>query len=217
MYKNRVLEYCQKNKVDFLKFDTKKVGGEDHSPLWKSKVEFSNIVFEGEISKNKIDAEQSVCKKILESLECHSINLIEKQSINLPIKKFTLTKNIVLIVDLENNFNYENMENIHTTYENLHMIGICSRNLNLKKEPTYEKIVVKSIAKDSADIAIIVFIMTLMKPKQFDEIILLTRDHFGKTLEEISNDGIEDFIFPISITHVMNDIEVHNFLEKYVS
>jgi len=59
--------------------------------------------------------------------------------------------------------------------------------------------------------------MTLMKPKQFDEIVLLTRDHFGKTLEEISNDGIDDFIFPIPITHVMTDTEVHDFLDKYAT
>ena len=119
------------------------------------------------------------------------------------------------VVGVINNFNYESMENIYATYENLHMIGICSRNLNLKKEPSFEKLVVKSIAKDSADIAIIVFIMTLMKPKQFDEIVLLTRDHFGKTLEEVLN---SDFItFTTFITHVMTDTEVHDFLGKYAT
>lgn len=207
MYKNILLEYCQKNKIAFPKFDSKNIGQKPHIPIWYSMANFNGESFEGEVKKTKIDAEQSVCQKILEGISLP----IENQ----PIKKVKLSKNIALIVDLENNFNYESMENIYATYENLHMIGICSRNLNLKKEPSFEKLVVKSIAKDSADIAIIVFIMTLMKPKQFDEIVLLTRDHFGKTLEEVLN---SDFItFTTFITHVMTDTEVHDFLGKYAT
>ena len=212
MYKNQLLEYFQKNKIDFPIFDTKKVGGEDHNPLWQSTVKYGDFIVVSDICKNKIEAEQSVSKKILHE---YPPLIIYNPNLKHPIKKVKLTKNIALIVDLENNFNYESMENIYATYENLYMIGICSRNLNMKKEPTFEKMVVKSIAKDSADVAIIIFIMTLMKPKQFSEIVLLTRDHFGKTLEEVVN---SDFItFTTLITHVMDDTEVHDFLGKYVS
>lgn len=206
-YKNILLEHCQKNKIEFPLLCSKNIGQKPHLPIWYSMTDFNGESFEGEVKKTKIDAEQSLCQKILEGISLP----IEKNSL---LKKVKLSKNIALIVDLENNFNYESMENIYATYENLHMIGICSRNLNLKKEPSFEKMVVKSIAKDSADIAIVIKIIQLIINQKFDQIVLLTRDHFGKTLEEVVN---SDFItFNTPIIHVMTDIEVHNFFNQFI-
>lgn len=198
MYKNILLEYCQKNKIKFPNFDSKNIGQKPHIPIWYSTVDFNGESFEGEVKKTKIDAEQSVCKKILDNIDLQ----------NKSIKKISLLKKTILIIDIENNYKYSS---IFEKYENLEIVGICSRNSTSKNIP-FKKIVVESLANDSADIAIIIYITNLFINCDYQSIILLTRDHFGKTLEEVIKSSIFDFK-PI-LKHFITEKEITDFLEK---
>lgn len=202
-HKNILLEFCQKNKIPLI-FDTKRIGGTDHNPLWKSTTNFQGIFFETQNSfQSKVQAEQELSILILNDIENKNKNKTKK----------ILSKNILLIIDLENSKNYEFLSD----YENLEIIGICSRNFPIKENLKINTKVVESTSKDAADIAIIMYITKLIIERLSETsptILLLTKDHFGKTFEECISSKIFNFE-NIEFKHCLTENEVNNFLEKY--
>lgn len=205
--KNDLQEYFQKRSLSCPKYETEKIGGSDHQPLFQSTVSFSifnkNYIVKGEVSSNKKTAEMSAAEKAL-------INVQEKQKI---INKKQLNTKICLVVDLENKPVFGD---VHCNYENLTTIGVCSRNCTVKNVP-FQKIVVESLSKDSADTAIILLIAKMILKNDFQTIIILTKDHFGKNVEDcIKSKSLSDFNHA-TVHHAISSEEVEQFLDQYVN
>jgi hypothetical protein len=90
-FKNKLQEYCQKNKLGFPTYSTQRCGGSNHKPLFESTLTLNEKLFVGVKSSSKKEAEQNVAEL------CYSIlfSSLKPEEIH-PSKPF------IVYIDLEN-------------------------------------------------------------------------------------------------------------------
>lgn len=200
-YKNTFLELCQQHKVAFPKLNTQIVDGTGHEPRWQSQLECKNGVMKGELAKTKIIAEQSLYKKLLDT----SYIEVLKEQITDTVEESTDKKKFLLIVDIENYGKIPALEN----HKLIDILGICSRNFSGKV--AFKLLRVDSLARDAADVAIMMYTTILIQNTEYEKILLLTRDLFGHTFAELSRDKL--FNFKTEVIHCVSVEEVQTFLK----
>jgi hypothetical protein len=86
MSKNQLQEHFQKLKQELPKYNTVRVGGQDHKPIWVSTVIlFDGSFFTGITSENKTEAEISAALKALKRIE--SMLVSDPKITNMNLKK----------------------------------------------------------------------------------------------------------------------------------
>ena len=90
--KNRLIEYANKFKVDHPVFNTTRIGGQDHNPIFKSNLYFLGVTHESS-GYGKKQAEFNVCNQFLDNvtLESNDSNFLPEWIIQKE-QLFTLTK-----------------------------------------------------------------------------------------------------------------------------
>lgn len=201
--KSDLNEYYQKRKQKLPTYETIKVGGCDHKPMFRSIVStFDNISVKSDTFNNKKDAEKNAAMKMLiliNNIHDNDDDLLDdiKDDIKDDDKnddKYHKQKYKVYI-------DMENLPQAHKEIEkfNCEIIGYVSRRspiVEKMNEYNFRIVIANSIAKDAADIFMCMDIVkdnVCCDPGDLDEymnskiIIILTKDHFGQTAVEWLN------------------------------
>jgi hypothetical protein len=179
---------CQKNKHDLPIYDTKKIGGLSHDPLFESKLIFDNKMYISK-GKSKQDAENIIAEKVLKNF--HVSTTKNKENKIFDIK--TLNFDTAILIDGDN----VDMPNVDISkYKNTIFLFFVAKNSSkLQKysntELNFENsyiIITKSISADVTDHLITYNLGQLKTLYLNKKYIVVTKDHFGEVLTSFDTD-----------------------------
>jgi hypothetical protein len=181
--KNKLQEHFQKNKQELPKYNTMRIGGDDHNPIWKSKVLLPDgTIYEGGEYTKKKESEESAAKLAYENLIVNKLHIRSKYPTH-------------IFYDLENTSNFEILDN--HTFENINIYGFVGKLHPFATKSTgsnyieAHKFIIDSSHKDACDVSIIFYISNLLSHEFRNvNIIVITRDHFAAPLIELLNSEI---------------------------
>lgn len=197
-YKSKLNEYAQKNKQNSPIYETYRVGGNDHTPIWETKVSFLNLECKSKYCDSKKDAENDGAKIMYELIEASNIidnkinidNLLEHDKIDKKIDLSTLCNyEKIMLIDIENvEFTLDPIK-----YSNTIFIIFLSKNSSKRIKATmldkYDNCIImisNSVVKDSADHYLTFTagqLSIILKDITIDYYVF-TKDHYGSCLEE---------------------------------
>lgn len=172
--KSKLNELCQKQNIS-IKYETKRIGGLDHKPIFESIVFLNTQKFTA-TGNSKSIAEENLAEKILNNFL--KIDHNQKQ-------KIIFDEKIVVFVDLEN------VPNIGNIGEKFRVIGFASTYssiYNMASKYISTGIDVRftnSPIKNGADVFMIYFIMRHFDEFKDYEIVILSRDKFSVAFKDI--------------------------------
>lgn len=174
-------EYAQKNNC-IVEFIEKRVGGEDHAPLWKiilliNKKEV-NVVTE----KSKGEGKQQLAKLFLDSLANPSIHkqIIFDSFETINFKEYSK----LLFIDADNLFPDPTRKDFLYLYFSTKN-AIKDKIISYQCNSNVKYIITPSTIQDANDHNITLFIGKVIMLKQVFSIYILTKDHFGEALEKL--------------------------------
>ena len=205
-YRTLLNTYCQKNSLLYPKFNTQKISGEAHKPVFQCKIIFEYKSYISNLLATKAECEEDIAKQIYEELNKEDENNDENiktyknfrdfLGFLIQEKKSKSTLKLMMI-DLENisNIDWENVKK----YANSHTIVIVKgkgSNLKFQRNDIELCMVIAEIYdKDAADT-----LMILIVGASFtfvDEYVIISRDHFATTLKKImSLEGVNFTTLP---------------------
>lgn len=179
--KNQLQEYCQKRRLPLPVYDTKHMGP-SHSPDFVSTVVFKlkreSDTFQrikGEMKKKAIDAEKSAATLAL-------MRLSDTKN------KFTIQSGnpLTILWDMENVNAKEFFENNHIDGSSLNMIGFVTAHhpQSLIQYPFDKVVKINSHHRDSADMALVMYLSSSITQGHGGDYIIVTKDHFAASLDE---------------------------------
>ena len=180
--KNLLQEFCQERKIPLPKYTTEKLESPAHLPEFISQVEIDGMKYHSDKSySSKRAAELSVAGVALASIQT-------KTEEN---KKIYQGESVAILVDLENQPSIVDklVQKVNLNESNLEILVFVSGNSHLiDKEWESKKIIkcmIPSVRSDAADTYMIFKVGQLVQQKAYTKFIIVSRDHFAKTLEEI--------------------------------
>ncbi len=193
MWKNIIQEYCQKNNLDFPKYDTQKIGTtENNQIIWKCTVIFNNYPNCDGIDLTKKGAEIRAAALLYtlihdQNLNSDNSNNIKRiQKINdIKTINFNLFKRIIL-VDGENcDFEIKKLDSNDLVY--IFVAKNTSKNIVFELQEKYNNCYVfisECVGKDAADHLLTFYagILSMIHPN--GTYFVLTKDHYGEFLEK---------------------------------
>ena len=202
--KNQLLEYCQKNKIEYPKYETNKIS-EQH---FQSKVSITLLTGEylciiGTKANDKKTTEKDASERLLKKIN----NTIWNK------KKIYNKKHIGIFVDYENKpIFHEQLNEFYDLdksfiFTNLfiskfhHMINKI-KDYNMPKGNIF---VCESSYKDSADTFMIYMVSKL--EDEYDIIILISNDHFIYSLKDILSSNNKKVFIINNIEDIINILE----------
>lgn len=213
--KNLLQEYYQKKGLPLPTYETKRIGGSDHSPLFISTVITSDdLIIDSSPKNTRKKSELDAANKAYEVVKTKSKLSDESTMSKLSIKSNNennkkIIDNVIIYIDIENKPN--SAGNILNEYS-IEIIGFVSRRHpiaeNINDYPC-KVIIIPTIVKNGADIGMCMYIANNL-PSKDKTIILLTNDNFGLA----ANDYLNNFLGYKSYNFV-NDTEVKNFLINF--
>lgn len=199
--KNKLQEFCQKEKIDFPSYFTERLDSPAHLPEFKSHVKVFDKEYYGIICSSKRSAELSAASEALKHIE----KKIEKD------KVIYQGESIAILIDLENQPTAvdELINKINLDKSNINILVFVSGNSHLvDREWNHQKIHnyrIPSVRNDAADTYMIFISGVLCKSNAYSKYIIVSRDHFAKTLEEC-------FVFHQTVA--MMECKVENILNS---
>lgn len=188
--KNQLQEIFQKKQLSLPRYQTIRVGGSAHQPLWQSTITiYDGTQFIGLICTDKINTELSAAENALTHLlQNHNSFPQSYQIINRDMNVETNhnSVNIGMLVDLENMPKF-----IHNISNKLHKytiyVFVGEHHCLVEKElpPEVIKIISPSTRSDGTDTCMQVYTGMLLSLEKHEEYIIVTRDHFGSALVEM--------------------------------
>jgi hypothetical protein len=176
--KNILQEFCQRKKIPFPIYDSKRTGGTAHEPIWEC---VCTLNIDGETLQEKSTSSNKTTGQLLCAQQ-----LLNKMSDLAPPKKL-FNGNSVILIDVENipqileeleTFDFQGNEDKSSVYL------FHSQNFTLKQFfPGVKVCSIKSSLKDSVDIAIQLKVGELLNTTE--SFVIITRDHFAHSLREI--------------------------------
>lgn len=195
-YKNTLQEYCQKNKLTTPKYNTIKIGGSDHIPIWKAELIIDNNSFTS-TGKNKKEAEYSVAKIVYDYITKGMISKHFIKNKNSRIQKVSNLDEIdiqkykyVVLVDAEN-------IDVDSKYlHNKDILFIIFVAKNTSKNWIFDAqeninncfvFISQCVGRDAADHLLTFYLgkLSIIAPKQ--KYYILTKDHYGEYLQYFCN------------------------------
>ena len=170
MYKNKLQEFCQKNKIDLPFYDTYSMK-ELKTITWISNVEYDGILFTSDKFASKKEAEKSVAQSVLDY-----INSSAKKS---------LPPRSCILYDAENMGNFIDQINLH--YENVDIYYFVNRNHHSinKEYPNVIKMISEACDRDGSDCYLMLTLGTFLFQDKYDYYFVSTRDHFANSLSTL--------------------------------
>ena len=201
--------HCQKKGISTPTYKTRRIGGDDHNPLWISIVTIQdgdNIKqFIGMPSKSKKLAEFSSAKQATQELskEINNENVNVDVNVNVDINtNVDINQKIGIFIDIENKHNMV-QDLIHKLKTETNFTGAKHTDIDIyafasEDHPSFLKLQKQDISpvhllevpsrrKDGADIGLILTVGGFLFAKKYNNYIIITSDHFGDTLCEIIN------------------------------
>ena len=223
--KNELQMIFQKQKQTLPTYDTKRVGGADHMPIFSSTVRLCDgREFMGDNQLSKTIAEMRAAEIALPFAVIKEDYRPEggmSETKNSP--KMSMTDHIIILIDLENRPNATDELCKAIDVFSVNIIEYLSKNSPLVNSPVYSGVVrkiVPSSRKDSSDIGMILDIAFYFSqnPKK---LIIVTGDHFGDTVVECCQKGwfdcgetdvksfsvVKDCITDLTSKSAMNDVD----------
>lgn len=224
-YKGFVNEFCQKNKLLLPQYDTKRVGGHDHDPIWESRLTLLNKTFMS-TNKSKIQAETNVAKLCYDYLQ-NNKSIANCTTVTQPITSQAVQKLTLQVAQKcasVYNINFSDYQKIvfvdvenceialDQEYENILFLFFCAKNTTRKTCFGYQNkykncfvFVSQSVAKDAADHLLtfnagIVECLNKMN-KHKPQYYIITKDHYGECLEKF----MDNCHFVCSISDVFSN------------
>lgn len=184
--KNILQEYFQKQKRPFPKYNTVRVGGPDHKPIWQSTIELdTGEKYIGAANISKTKTEISAAEKAL--LVVGELNKILSEKEQLHI----MPERSVLLVDVENMPKFIDEVNRKITGLQIYAFVGEHHHLAEKDFPSEViKILSPSTRPDGADTCMQVFVGYLLAYDKYDNFYIATRDHYGSALAEMITSNI---------------------------
>lgn len=191
--KNKLQEYCQKNRISFPEYDTKRP--ENSATGWISSLKLVNNSAVSSVFNRKSDAEKDVAEKMLELLkENQDVKVEEKQyEISLhDISVMCCSVDTICLIDVENIPKSLSLSP-HSIPNNLLVIGIAGyRSSYAEKNFPFNKHIIRSAGKNASDymISFLVgyIVGTLSEQHVYESnhthrFILVSKDHYVETMK----------------------------------
>lgn len=205
--KNVLQEILMKRGIPPPKYETIRTGGQDHAPLWKSKVSFQGHCYESEEYYSKKEAEQNAARIAYESLDISPTPLSQETNIN--SSKYSGS---VLIIDVENrpkDYDLVRFTNIDT-----YLVISSGHALEAKIELSrrnHRLISVPTMQSNGADMGIIV--LATMLRNYYDRLIIISTDKFVLPMPDCLSD-----ISYIDPNHTdQKEIKIYRNINQFLS
>lgn len=202
--KNQIQEFCQKRGLSMPKYLTTRLPSPAHQPEFVSKLAFNNSTFEGEIASSKRRAELSAAEIALQSLEEEKIT----QQIVYDGPP------VLILVDLENQPRAveQLQERINLDAStNIYILVFVSKISHLSEQvwdnERIKKHIVPSVRSDAADTYMIFMAGLWSTDLSYRNFIIMSRDHFAKTLEEIFHYHKKEAIMECQIDRIIDYLQ----------
>jgi len=183
-YKGRLQELCQKRHIEIPIYTTEKLPSASHIPLFQSTIitQLLEVPVWGQISGTKKSAENSAAHEALKIIE-----------VEFEQKKFIWTgKPMAILIDIENQAKALDhiLNHFDVTQSNIMIFVFLSEYSALihslpESSENIKIITCKSYRQDAADTLLILETGKLLSENTFDQFMIISQDHFAKTLEEI--------------------------------
>lgn len=184
-YKNLLQEHFQKNGLDIPIYQTDRINGPDHEPVWLSKLQFNDKVYTAD-GYSKREAEANVAKKAYSDYcpkPVQEVKIERKQKVdNMKDIDFGLYESI-LLVDGENC-------DLDKVNSNMLVLFFAAKNTTKNKIFEYQMnhkncyvFLSQSVGKDAAD-HLLTFYAGKMSMMTNKKTYVLTKDHYGEFLEK---------------------------------
>jgi hypothetical protein len=208
--KNKLQEYCQKSKISFPSYDTKRIGGDDTypakpagreaSPMFESTVVFKNQTFKA-IGHTKIEAEKLVASQICETLERDIVvaRLRQKYAdirdipmdslINPASTQGSQCYQTIYLIDGDNYTISEEEEKVFEEPDSLFIYFVAKNNTRpqpIQQQHKHDNCCVfisDSVSRDAVDHFITFSLGKMSILWNEKKYYILTRDHFGECLQ----------------------------------
>ncbi len=195
--KNLLQEFCQKSKLDTPKYNTVRIGGDDHNPIWKADLMVFDKKFSSE-GKTKKEAELNVADVAYKKIKKTKVTVVVKERENAPViskvQKSTLEKinlspfkNIIL-VDAENQ-DVDDKYLTSNTKDNMFMMFVAkntSKNWVFRAQDNFKDscyvFISQCVGKDAADHMLTFYLGKLSVLAPDKKYYILTKDHYGEYL-----------------------------------
>lgn len=183
-FKNILQELYQKQKLPLPKYETVRLGGRDHRPVFVSKITlFDGQIVEGDQETTKRSSELNAAEKALQL-----VNPVK----NIEPRDFNLKRRVGIFIDIENKPIIEDILNIVGVSTKIHIYAFASeehpslikvKNKDFDME-NFQLIEVPTTRKDGADIGLMLFVGGLLFKKSYKDFIIVTGDHYGDALAD---------------------------------
>lgn len=171
--KNLVQEYFQKRHTSIPKYETLRIAGSDHQPIWQSCVVIDDTTIVGDPHVRKSCAEISVSEKCLTFLSKNKIiNKISERS--------------ALLVDVENMPNF--IDDVLNNISGLDIYAFIGIHHCLSQKTFPEgviKILSPSSRPDGTDTCMQMYVAILLAQERYDNYFIATHDHYGHSLVDM--------------------------------
>jgi len=183
MDKNKLQEFCQKHKNDLPDYETNRIGGEDHQPIFKSSV----TIFYEDIKYTKYGNSKPTSKKAEISAAKEMLNHISS-IVNSNIKEFKTDTKTYILIDMEN-IHMGDFFDKYRFNDNYYFIGFSTENHPSIKKASSKIVIqtIKSDRRDACDILMIGITAQLLNVNRNMNIVIVTGDHFGPGLVDFIN------------------------------
>ena len=205
-YRTLLNTYCQKNSIIYPKFNTQKISGEAHKPVFQCKIIFEYQSYISNLLATKAECEEDIAKQIYEELnkedESNDENIkiyknfveflgfLAQEKKSKPILK-------LMMIDLENiaNIDWESVKNYANSYTIVIVKGIGSNLKFQRNDIDLCMLIAQTCDKDAADTLMILIVGASYT--FVDEYVIISRDHFATTLKKIvSLEGVNFTTLP---------------------
>lgn len=177
--KNRLQEYADKRHLPHASYDPKRVGGQDHSPVWQSTVTLWNgTTYTGKCAGDRVTSERSAAQVAL-------VDLTEVAEENMP--PIMVEYETALLVDLENKPKLlEQLSQEQLTRMRVYaFVGKHHDLVNMVLPRGVTRVVSPSTRRDGTDCCMQVYTGSLLTMRVYKEYLIATSDHFGPVLVEM--------------------------------
>lgn len=203
--KNLLQEHYQKLNLPPPIYDCKRVGGEDHTPIWQSTVTIhTGEKFRGEKYPKKTDADISAAQEALKkvvALDDYTFEAVDDapathKSPTISAKIPTQPKasepdlgdnHIGIFIDGDNCPTVVDALTRKKLHPNVHVRVFVAKTHALATKPIPDHIkrtIVDSAHRDATDTVMIMYMGAYLMDQTFDKYIIVTKDHFGASLVE---------------------------------
>lgn len=214
MFKNLLQEHCQRQGEAFPVYETWRVGGDEHAPLFMSKVKCGSITATSDKQPNKKSAEAEAAQKAYNSIVQAQVLTTKTPRVpllsprDLPIVVPPLSDSFtrvpvapkaptgdcsvvakprsVVLIDGENMPKIVNQFIEHTRgFVVYFFVGEHHHNANMQCPDSVIKVLSPSTRRDGTDTCIQVYVGNFLAQEKFDNYYIVSRDNFAAALADI--------------------------------